>query len=447
MRTTWIPAIALAAVALAPATALAADYPPAQSPGKIQTPRKGKAKTFTVCKAKRCHYRSISAAVRKARGGDTIRIKGGTYREGVKVVGPRYDGLKIVGDVKHPRRVHLDGRRLHGAKAQNGLLINNADGVTVKGLYAQGYRANGIFFVNLDDYSATHLVTNNDGSYGVFAFNTKGGRMAAIESYANNDAGIYIGQTPPQSKPERTIVTGITSYLNSVGFSGTNARYVTITKSRWFNNGTGIVPDAEKSEKYAPASDNVISHNDVFWNNFNLYRGAPFKIPSHGPIGLASFPVGLGVVLLGGQNTVVEDNRIFGNWLAGFAAIQQVTLLGEKDAKLREAAELRGNTIRNNQFGLGGRDLNARDMFYDGTGTRNCFQGNVTTTGNLPADNGTFAPCPAPAKNTPNSAAQSEVFGWALNESPKQPESFEAHWIRHPHAAQKGIKPIIRYRK
>ena len=36
---------------------------------------------------------------------------------------------------------------------------------------------------------------------------------------------------------------------NVLGFSGTNMRYMTITKSRWFNNGAGIVPNALDSEK------------------------------------------------------------------------------------------------------------------------------------------------------------------------------------------------------
>src|SRR5439155_588963 len=70
----------------------------------------------------------------------------------------------------------------------------------------------------------------------------------------------------------------VVSYGNVLGFSGTNMRYVTIEHSKWFNNGTGIVPNALHSEKYAPPEDNVITDNDVFWNNFNYYAGAPFTV-------------------------------------------------------------------------------------------------------------------------------------------------------------------------
>ena len=52
-------------------------------------------------------------------------------------------------------------------------------------------------------------------------------------------------------------------------------RYVTITKSRFYNNALGIAPNALDSEKYPPAEDNVIIDNDIFWNNFNFHQGNP----------------------------------------------------------------------------------------------------------------------------------------------------------------------------
>ncbi len=60
----------------------------------------------------------------------------------------------------------------------------------------------------------------------------------------NNDAGFYIGQTPKQTKPTRSIATNLKAYGNVIGWSGTNMRYVTITKSQFWNNGTGIIPNA-----------------------------------------------------------------------------------------------------------------------------------------------------------------------------------------------------------
>src|SRR5205823_13622946 len=95
------------------------------------------------------------------------------------------------------------------------------------------------------------------GIYGVYAFNSKGGEISHSSASWNNDGGFYIGQTPPQSKPERSLVTDVSSYDNVIGFSGTNMRYVTITKSKFFNDGVGIVPNALDSEKFAPPEDNA----------------------------------------------------------------------------------------------------------------------------------------------------------------------------------------------
>ena len=269
--------------------------------------------------------------------------------------------------------------------------------------------------------------------------------MSRSEAFDNNDAGFYIGQTPPQSKPKRSIVSKVKAYSNVLGFSGTNMRYVTIKDSDFYNNGSGIVPNALESEKFPPPDRNVISGNRIFWNNFNYYAGAPFTIPASGPAGLAGYPIGVGVLLFGSQNTVVEKNKIFGNWLAGFGAIQQIQLALQKDPKLQEASILRGNTVRNNDFGLGGSDLNGRDMFYDGSGTGNCFAGNVVRSPNVPADNSTFAPCPGPAANTLNSAAQQEGLSWVLGVNKNDPSTFEKFWLKHPHSSQKGITPLERY--
>jgi hypothetical protein len=441
-------ALALVAALALPAAAPAVDYPPAGNPGSGGPKAgKGKQRTFVVCKRKNCRYKTISKAVRKAKGGDTIRVRNGVYRESVNISGSRYDGLKLVGNVKRPRKVQLNGKGLKGAKAQNGVLINNADRVTVKGFYARNYRANGFFVVNVVGYKLTNLVAGRTGVYGIYAFNSKGGTIARSEAFYTNDAGFYIGQTPKQVKPRRSIVTKVKSWGNVIGFSGTNMRYVTIKDSDFFNNGTGIVPNALDSEKFPPPEHNVIAGNRIFWNNFNYYAGAPFTIPESGPAGLPGYPIGVGVLLFGSQDTVVEDNQIFGNWLAGFGAIQQIALALEKDPALQEASVLRNNVVRDNDFGLGGSDLNARDMFYDGSGTGNCFAGNVTRSPNVPADNSTFAPCPGPATNTLNSAAQQEGLSWVLSANKKDPSSFEKFWIRHPHAARAGFTPLERWSK
>ena len=268
--------------------------------------------------------------------------------------------------------------------------------MTVKGFTAQNFNGNGFFVLNATGYTLTKLRAMLCGVYGVYAFNSRGGTMSDSEAAWNNDSGFYIGQTPPQTKPIRSIVRNVSSYGNVLGFSGTNMRYVTITKSKWFNNGLGIVPNALDSEKYAPPEDNVITDNDIFWNNFNYYAGAPFKLRPTATD--TPYPVGIGVLLFGGRTTRVEGNRVYGNYLVGVGAIQQV-LLKQKDAQTTD-----GNVVRNNTFGAGGADLNGRDLFYDGNGKGNCWGPNTLTSPTEPANGAQFVACPFSGQNTFDSA-------------------------------------------
>ena len=420
-------AAALAAVFAFPAGALAADYPPASDPGKgpANAPKGG---TLKVCK-KGCKYKKIQAAVDAAGKGTTIRVGKGIYKEGVKVLSSRKDRVKLIGDPKSPGNVVLEGKGLKGSAAQNGVFVNSADGVTVDGFHARNYKGNGVFVVNVDGYKLTHLVAEKVGVYGVYAFNSKGGSITSSEAFYNNDAGFYVGQTPPQSKPKRTVLKNLVSWGNVLGYSGTNSRYVTITKSKFFNNGVGIVPNVLDTEKFMPHEDNAIVDNDVFWNNWNYYAKAPFQVPE-GTGGLL-YPVGTGILLFGGKTTKVENNRIWGHYLVGYGQISQF-LLQDKDKPL---GLLEGNEVRGNVFGLGGEDLNGRDLYYDGSGSSNCFENNTLTAGrNAPADNSTFSACGQP--NTFNESARNEAFGWVGD------STHEANWIKSPHKPIDGITPL-----
>jgi hypothetical protein len=433
MTHTRIIGLALAAALALPGAALAGDYPPPAKPSTSQKPPKGPFHTLTVCK-KGCRYRTIQSAVNKAKAGDTVKVKSGTYREGVTVLGSRKRYLKLIGNPGSRSKVVLDGSQGKKTPRQNGIRVDGANNVTIDGFTAKHYNGNGFFLVNVSGYHLNHLNATLAGVYGIYAFNSIGGLMENSEASYNNDSGFYIGQTPKQTTPERSIVRNVKSYGNVLGFSGTNMRYVTITKSLWFNNGTGIVPNALDTEKYAPPEDNVITDNDIFWNNFNYYAGAPFKLKKQATS--APYPIGVGVLLFGGRRSEVTNNRIYGNYLVGVGALKQILL------KQKDAADLIANKVHGNQFGLGGADLNGRELFYDGSGTDNCFGPNVGVTTTTPSDGSTFAPCPFTGANAFNQGAQSEAINWSVGDP-----THEAFFIRHPHAPKAGLTPLEHYKK
>ena len=424
MRITRLAGAAIACALAVPAAAAAQDYPPPADPGNPGKAPKD-TRTLKVCKnGKRC-FKTINRAVKAADAGDKIKVANGTYRESVRIQGNKKRYLRLVGNPRNPEKVVI-------AKpgAQNAVLVNRANAVTIDGFTARNYNGNGFFVVNATGYTLNHLRAEGPGVYGIYAFNSKGGAIVNSEAFYHNDAGFYIGQTPPQTKPRRSIIKGIKSWGNAIGWSGTNMRYVTISKSEFFNNAIGMLPNALSSEKFPPAETNAIVDNDIFWNNFNYYRGAPFEPKKFG--GEYDLPPGLGIVLLGSRTARVENNRIFGNYLSGFGMVIDFAIIEDNP----DAADPRGNEITGNVFGQGGNDLNGRDMTYDGSGRRNCFDGNVLQSPNLPADNSTFAACPGPDPNDPDPSVVQEAINW-LND-----DTHEAYWIKNPHAEFKGYVPL-----
>ena len=431
MRRTGLGSVVAIAVLTAPATAMAVDYPPPTDPGK---PGKRPAHTHTlkVCKHGKGCFRTIQKAVNKASKGDTIKVSTGVYREGVKITGRKKDWLRLIGNKSKPRSVVIESKGLKGSAAQNGVMINGSQNVEVAGFYARHYKGNGFFAVNSVSYDFNHLVAGYGGAYGLYAFNSRGGRMTDSEGFYNNDSGFYVGQTPPQAKPKRTFAKNLVAWGNVIGWSGTNMRYTTITKSVFFDNSVGIVPNALDSEKFQPAEDNVIAGNDVFWNNFLWKNGAPFAARKAATD--FEYPPGVGITLLGGRRNLIQNNRVYGNWLVGIPVIKAINL------SKPDNQDTIGNKVEGNQLGLGGADLNGYDLFYDGSGSDNCWVDNDLHSPNIPADNHTFATCPFTGANNFDSSQDSQAIGW-LADPPG------AHWVQHDHAPKPGYNPLVNWTK
>jgi hypothetical protein len=110
--------------------------------------------------------------------------------------------------------------------------------------------------------------------------------------------------------------------------------------------------------------------------------------------------------------------------------------------QLRRPAQrpLLNNVISGNAFGLGGTDLNGRDIAYDGGGSGNCFQDNEGVTAVFPPDGSTIVPCTTPpTANVFQQSARDEALSWTFD------PTHEAGWVRHDHAPQAGLTPIEHY--
>ncbi len=439
MRLTVI-AVALVATGAiaAPTVALSADESVASQVELRKKAKKGP-KTFLVCK-RGCRYRTIQAGVNaagryqfKAKRKAVVKVRPGTYREGVLLHGKRpkhrFHGLTIIGVKKNgkPNRkataVTLEGE---GAKlnrkandpywtaeddavvpAGNGIEARSVNGVKIRNMYAKNYEANGFFvwadaklpFERCVGFEMTNLWASDNRAYGMFARNCFGGKIVNGRGWDHGDSAYYIGETPCdkrdwsnrstgtppapcQANPKWTLIKNVDSFRNVLGYSGTNAKYVRITKSRFYNNGAGIVPNTLDSEDFEPAGWSEFVDNDIFWNNYNYYRpDSAFETVSGGLGELiegapVNYPTGIGVILLGTDANVVRGNRIFGHAKWGSATFSAPVFGDLVEANEGDDAKNLNNQFIDNQLGWNGQYPNGFDFLNDATGGGNCWQGN-----------------------------------------------------------------------
>jgi Right handed beta helix region len=398
-----------------------------------------KPKSLTVCKHG-CRYSTIQGAVSASGKNATIKVKPGTYVEGVIVQGHRHDGLRIIGATKNPAKVLIEGKNAKGpgGAAQNGIEGDGVDNLVLENMKAEHFAANGFYVNGCSNYLFKNLIGAFEHAYGLFAFRCIGGRMTHSTGYGNGDSAFYVGGTPFEKKPVETLIDHDIAYENILGYSGTNSKYVTIENGQFYNNGTGIAPNTLVSEPFEPTEDGVIKNNLIFWNNFDYYRKtSPVKTVSSG-VGPAriQYPVGVGVLIFGGTGWVVKDNSIFGNFLIGGSTVSDPT------NKTGKAINV-GNQFINNQMGAAFNDANGADFFNDGSGHGSCFANNGTVTLYSAADapDSTLYPtCPATngTGKTTGDPDQLAVVAQIVSQTTGQ----EKFWHVHTHPARPGVKPF-----
>jgi len=471
---------------------------------------------FDVCK-NGCKYKTVQDGVnaagtwqhknksRKA----TVRVQPGTYVEGVllrgKLGGRKFDNLTIMGVNKDKTpatdaaNVILEGKDaktiLKGNSptwregdaevepANNAIDAEDIDGLVLKNMWGRHY-ANNTFFIwasNVPEdnshcagFVMDNLISSDTRSYGLFSRNCFGGEFTNSEGWNHGDSALYIGETPCdspdwnnrgdgtvpcQANPDWTTVDNFTSHQNTLGYSGTNSKYVKIENSTFYNNGAGVVPNTLDSEKFGPSGWMILENNDIFWNNYNYYQGlaggSEFETVSNGlgeivPGVNVNYPTGIGVVLYGTDGIVTKNNNIFGNEKWGAMAFS-----GPLDANKFDDAKNLNNQFIDNKLGRNGTDPNGVDFLDDHTGGGSCYQNNgpnptyVLGNGSINADVLYPKSCPQPVKLNKDTSSlnlsagiqadaalagddPNTVLGYA---AASPPVSMECSWIKTPHPA------------
>jgi hypothetical protein len=161
------------------------------------------------------------------------------------------------------------------------------------------------------------------GEYGGLMFTSDHGLTQNCDAKGSGDSGLYPGGAPdtgaqrdPQFYPRRRLNQRIRHcdiHHNNMATSGTMGNAVHIDHNEVYDNAAGLVTDSFYAGGHPgfPQDSTVYDRNNVHGNNFDVY-GPNSDVKSVTPV-----PIGVGVLIAGGDSDVIRHNHIYDNWRRG----------------------------------------------------------------------------------------------------------------------------------
>lgn len=313
---------------------------------------------------------SIQAAVSRAAPGDRIEVHPGLYSETVYI---DKDRIELHGVVEEGRWPVLDGE----GKRNDGVLISG-HGVTVEHLWVKRFKGNGIMTQGANNYRIVHNRVEGPCFYAIFPQYGKNGLVAYNVVSGSDDAAIYVGMS------DGVDVIHNETYGSVMGIESENSHDIFIAFNSVHDNVLGIAITMLPGLP-VKSSDNIVVRDNFIANN-NAKNWAP-----PGAITAALIP-GVGVLVLGTDRTVIENNFIEGHQSVGVVVAETSFFVSTPDDKIDpfpDGAVIRGNVMLNNgaepQGGikdlleLAGRTRGV-DVISTGKGRDHCIAGKASLT-------------------------------------------------------------------
>src|SRR6266496_1811896 len=291
-------------------------------------------------------YSTIQAAVNAAVPGDLVSIgpsnnPDGTYHESVRV---KTSGITIRG--RDRNTVILDGQY----KLDDGFEVL-ADNVVIENMTARHFEGNGFYWTGVTGYRGSYLTAYNNGDYGIYSYSATEGQFDHSLTAGHPDSGFYIGACHPCN----ALITNVISEDNALGFSGTNAGGNLVISNSIWRNSLSVLPSKTLYCQRQPPQKGATIINNLVENNNNF--DAPAKVLEYPSIGN-------GILLGGGNNNIVEGNRVSGHKYYGILVISNI------DKNLWQPS---GNTVKSNVISNSGvADLALASL----SAGNNCFSDN-----------------------------------------------------------------------
>jgi hypothetical protein len=383
-------------------------------------------------------FRNIQAAIDHVeRPGTRILIQPGVYREKPSLrpqtgmcarleqrtepltyhqqkVCPHVQNLiAIMGDGADPNiacdrpvcRVQLEGTGAkpadvvveNGFHKLNAIRADRADGVYFRNFTVQHAEFNSIYVIETDGFVIDRMLARWNDEYGFLTFSSDHGLYKRCEAYGNGDSGLYPGSAADLGHRRPSIeIRQCSSHHNTLGYSGTSGNSTFVHHNRFFQNGTGAVMDSFFPDHPGlPQDSATFRHNLIYANNRDYYRywadgtcqdmeEARKRFEEGVVCPAIPAPIGVGVLVAGGNANWFRDNWIWNNWRYG--AMQfwvPATFREEEDpAKLYDTSHF--NEYRDNRMGFapdGAAMPNGTDFWWDLEGEGNCWEANRAAPG------------------------------------------------------------------
>jgi parallel beta-helix repeat protein len=361
---------------------------------------------------------SIQHAIDIARPGTKIYVLAGTYREqsdptnGLIIT---KNGISLIGQTTKKKRVILE----NAGNQRNGIVVvpeDRADcmschtdlappfpthpgvppglkmrepmmhGFEIRGFTIKGFDNNGLFTENVDGFQIVDVISEDNRNYGIFPTLSKNGLISHSKSIGSDkDSGIWI-ETSENVVLKHSIVSG-----NVNGIEVSNSDDIVVAHNEAYDNTVGaailLLPDIFDDR---PGAKRIHLRNNWLHDNNKPNTARPGSI-------LSFVPSGTGVLYLGVDDSVVENNLIENNNFTGVAIADYcVTVSGtpydcslDPDISLEflldQAAtgnEVRNNSLVNNGTDPGGHPFGfaAADLTLLTQNDTNCYEGNLFTT-------------------------------------------------------------------
>jgi hypothetical protein len=238
--------------------------------------------------------------------------------------------VQMLGSGPGPDSVVLDaGRKASGNHAPIGaikdvtLKVDRADGFVLKNVTTRHATEHDTYVLETDGYLLRDDKFFYGGEYGTLTFADDHGVTNRCEAAGNGDSGVYPGGAPDSSGSQRTnfymparlnqVITNCDSHHNNLGYSGTMGNAVHIVNNNFYDNTTGIATDSFYAGGHPgyPQNAGVYENNRIYSNNFNVY-GPGSDVKSEVPV-----PIGVGMLIGGGNEDTLKGNYIYDNWRRG----------------------------------------------------------------------------------------------------------------------------------